>query len=155
MHAFETKLLGEINYDDDAVIEFPNGLPGFDDFRHFVAVTLEHTNPLVFLQSLEDASLCFTTLPVLSVDPRYRLSLSGEDRDLVDLSAARQPVIGSDVMCLAVLSIRETGTTANLLAPVVVNPRNLKAVQAVAQESGYSHQHVLTETGIEEVALCS
>jgi flagellar assembly factor FliW len=155
MHAFETKLLGEINYDDDAVIEFPHGLPGFDEFRHFVAVTLEHTNPLVFLQSVEDAALCFTTLPVLSVDPRYRLSLSGEDRDLVDLPATRQPVIGTEVVALAVLSIREAGTTANLLAPVVVNPRNLKAVQAVAQESGYSHQHVLTANDFEEVALCS
>jgi flagellar assembly factor FliW len=157
MHAFETKLLGEISYEDDAVIEFPHGLPGFDEFRRFVAVTLEHTNPLVFLQSVEDAALCFTTLPVLSVDPCYRLSLSGEDRDLVDLPAGRQPVIGREVLCLAVLSIRETGATANLLAPVVVNPRNLKAVQAVAQESGYSHQHVLTvtEEETEEVALCS
>jgi flagellar assembly factor FliW len=155
MHAFETKLLGEINYDDDAVIEFPHGLPGFDEFRHFVAVTLEHTNPLVFLQSVEDADLCFTTMPVLSVDPRYRLSLSGEDRDLVDLPATRQPVIGREVVALAVLSIRETGTTANLLAPVVVNPRNLKAVQAVAQESGYSHQYALSAIDSEEVALCS
>jgi flagellar assembly factor FliW len=155
MHAFETKLLGEINYDDAAVIEFPHGLPGFDAFRRFVAVTLEHTKPLVFLQSVEDAALCFTTLPVLSVDPLYRLTLSGDDRNLVDLPATRQPVIGREVVCLAMLSIRETGATANLLAPVVVNPRNLKAVQAVAQESGYSHQHVLTATAVEEVALCS
>ena len=154
MHAFETKLLGEINYDDDSVIEFPHGLPGFDDFRRFVAVTLAHTDPLVFLQSVEDADLCFTTLPVLSVDPQYRLSLSGEDRDLVDLPATRQPVIGREVVARAVLSIRESGATANLLAPVIVNPRNLKAVQAVAQESGYSYRHVLS-SDFEEVALCS
>ncbi len=155
MHAFETKLLGEINYDEDDVIQFPHGLPGFDHFRRFVAVTLERTEPLVFLQSVEDAGLCFTTMPVLSIDPGYRLLLSGEDRDLVDLPATRQPVIGREVLALAVLSIRETGATANLLAPLVVNPRNLKAVQAVTQEPGYSHQYALTGVPIEEVALCS
>jgi len=153
MQALETKLLGEIQYDESAVIEFPRGLPGFDHCRRFVAVRLEHTDPLIFLQSLEDAGLCFTTLPVQSVDPRYRLSLSAEDRDLLDFRAPRPPVIGRDALCLAVLSIRETGTTANLLAPVVVNPRNLRAVQAVAEEPGYSHQHVLKAA--EEVAVCS
>jgi flagellar assembly factor FliW len=154
MHAFETKLLGEINYGEEDVIEFPHGLPAFDSFRRFVAVTLDRTDPLVFLQSVEDANLCFTTMPVLSIDPQYRLSLSGEDRDLVNLPATRQPVIGREVVALAVLSIRETGATANLLAPIVVNPRNLKAVQAVTQGSGYSHQHALT-VPVEEVALCS
>lgn len=153
MKALETKLLGEIQYDESAVIEFPRGLPGFDERGRFVAVRLDRTDPLIFLQSVEDASLCFTTLPVQAVDPQYRLSLSGEDRELLDLSAMRQPVIGRDALCLAVLSIRETGTTANLLAPVVVNPRNLRAVQAVAQEPGYSHQHVLPAS--EEVAVCS
>jgi len=153
MQALETKLLGEIRYDEGAVLEFPRGLPGFDHCRRFVAVRLDGDDPLVFLQSVEDAGLCFTTLPVLSVDPQYRLSLSGEDRDLLDFPATRQPVIGRDALCLAVLSIRETGATANLLAPVVVNPRNLKAVQAVVEEPGYSHQHVLTAP--EEVAVCS
>jgi flagellar assembly factor FliW len=42
-----------------------------------------------------------------------------------------------------VLSLRETGPTANLLAPVIVNLKSLKAVQAVAQEGSYSHQHPL------------
>ena len=43
----------------------------------------------------------------------------------------RQPRIGEDVLCLTVLSIRETGPTANLLAPMVVNLHNRKAVQAM------------------------
>jgi flagellar assembly factor FliW len=51
-----------------------------------------------------------------------------------------------------VLSIRETGPTANLLAPIVVNLRNRRAVQAVAAESDYSHQHALMP---EEASVCS
>jgi len=55
------------------------------------------------------------------------------------------------VLCLAVLSFRPTGPTANLLAPVVVNVANLKAVQAVMADSGYSHQHALAA----QEAVCS
>jgi len=56
------------------------------------------------------------------------------------------------VLCLAVLSIRENGPTANLLAPVVINLSNGKGVQAVAVSSGYSHQHPMCAA--EEAAAC-
>ena len=66
-----------------------------------------------------------------------------QDLEVLGLPAHHQPRIGEDILCLAVLSIRKTGTTANLLAPVVVNLKNYRAVQAVTPESGYSHQHLL------------
>jgi len=91
-------------------------------------------------------------MPILAVDPKYRLKVSGEDLEQVGLPAARQPRIGDDVLCLTVLSIRETGPTANLLAPVVINLRTRKAVQAVAQEPGYSHQHTLLAEDAAEAA---
>jgi flagellar assembly factor FliW len=91
-------------------------------------------------------------LPVLVVDPRYRLEVNAEDLALVGLAAARQPRIGEEVLCLAVVAVRESGPTANLLAPIVVNLANRKAVQAVAPQSGYSHQQALVS---EEAAVCS
>jgi flagellar assembly factor FliW len=58
------------------------------------------------------------------------------------------------VLALTVVSIRETGPTANLLAPVLVNLKNREAVQAVAQDSVYSHQHaILADEASTEEAL--
>jgi len=128
-------------------VEFPEGLPGFEERRQFVALTLPHTQPLVFLQSLDDAALCFITLPVLSIDRQYRLEIREEDLKIVGLSPKRQPRIGEDVACMAVLTVQESGPTANLLAPIVINIKNLKAVQAIAPDSGYSHQHPLSPAG--------
>ena len=135
--------MGAISWEPAAEIEFPCGLPGFEDRRRFIAVHFGHTDPLIFLQSVEDPALCFITLPVRAVDANYRLSVGEEDLRLVGLPADRAPRIGEDVHCLTVLSLREAGPTANLLAPVIVNLKNLKAVQAVAQEGNYSHQHPL------------
>ena len=152
MPVLQTKNFGNISFEPESELLFPTGLPGFDERRRFVALTFAETNPLVYLQSLEDPDLCFITMPILAVDPQYRIRVSGEDLSLVGLSPARQPIIGEDVLCLAVLSLRETGPTANLLAPVLVNLKNRAAVQAVSQESDYSLQFTLLS---QEAPVCS
>ena len=97
-------------------------------------------------------SLCFITIPARVVEPQYRLRIMEQDLEVLGYPADCQPVIGRDVLCLAVLSIRESGPTANLLAPVVVNLKSHTAVQAVAPDSGYSHQHALFP---QEAPVCS
>jgi flagellar assembly factor FliW len=139
----ETKNFGKISFEPESELEFPRGLPGFDSRKRFVAVRFVESDPLVYLQSLEDPGLCFITAPVQTVDPKYRLRVNMDDLQELGLPLARQPLIGEDVLALTVVSIRETGPTANLLAPVVVNLRNRRAVQAVSEVPGYSHQHLI------------
>jgi flagellar assembly factor FliW len=141
MPLFETRDFGPIDYQPEAALEFPRGLPAFENRRRFLALTLPQSEPLVYLQSLEDAGLCFITVPVRVVDNRYRLAMADEDLELIGLVPGAAPRIGEDVLCLAILAVREDGPTANLLAPVVVNLGNRRAVQAVAPEAAYSHQH--------------
>jgi flagellar assembly factor FliW len=148
----ETKSFGKISFEPESELEFPCGLPAFEERRRFVAVRFVESDPLIYLQSLEDPGLCFITMPILAVDPRYKLAVSGEDMEQLGLPATSQLLIGEDILCLSVLSIQETGPTANLLAPIVVNLRNRRAVQAVAPESGYSHQFALMP---DEASVCS
>ena len=148
----QTKNFGTISYSPESELRFPGGLPGFDERKRFVAVRFVESDPLVYLQSLEDPDLCFITMPVLAVEPRYQLKVSPEDLDQIGLTPARQPKIGEDVFCLTVLSIRETGPTANLLAPIVINLKTRHAVQAIAPGSDYSHQYELMP---EESPVCS
>jgi len=152
MPSLKTKYFGTITSTSGAVMEFPLGLPGFDQRREFVAIHKPDTAPLVFLQSLDDPDLCFVTLPVLTVDAQYRLRMCADDLRLLGFPAEHQPRIGGDVLCLTVVSVQEHGPTANLLAPIVVNLSNLRGVQALAAEPGYSHQHALLS---EEVPACS
>lgn len=153
MPVLDTRYFGPIPYREEAAIVFPGGLPGFEERRRFLALSFPQREPLVFLQSVEDAALCFITLPALAVDPAYRLEMSREDLVLAGLPPGAQPRIGDDVLCLAVISLPEGGATANLLAPVVVNLRNLRAVQAVAPHASYSHQQPLFPAA--EVRACS
>ncbi len=151
MPNFETKYFGNVEFEDASIVVFPVGLPGFEECRRFLALHFKESAPLVYLQSLEREELCFVTLPVQSIEPEYRLRVCEEDLRNMGLETGRQPAIGSEVLGLAVVSIRESGVTANLLAPVIVNLENRRAVQAVAPESSYSHQHALLSG---ETAVC-
>jgi flagellar assembly factor FliW len=156
MPEFDTTHFGRISYETDSAFYFPGGLPGFEQVRSFLPLSFPDSQPLIFLQSLEEPGLCFITLPVLAADPGYRLEVSPEDLAGIGMPVKVQPKIGADVLCLAVLSLREGGPTANLLAPIVVNLRNRRGVQAIAPGGGYSHQHALlpAQTAEEQPAPC-
>lgn len=149
-----TKSHGEIEYSEDVVMRFSEGLFGFESETGFLPIEVPALHPLLFLQSVQREGLCFTTLPILVIDPDYRLNLSSADLELAGLSTERQPVIGEDVLCLAILTLHKDGpTTANLIAPLVINLRTREAVQALILDSEYSHQHVFPAT--EPEAICS
>jgi flagellar assembly factor FliW len=147
-----TRHHGEIEYDDGALIRFAEGLPGFEDEREFLPIEVPSARPIVFLQSVHSRDLCFVTLPVFTIDPGYELLLSPESLRALGLPEARQPRIGEDVLCLAIVTIQEDGpTTANLMAPVVMCLRTHRAVQAIRDDDAYSHRHVF----LEQAVVCS
>jgi flagellar assembly factor FliW len=125
------------------VLEFPHGLPAFEHERAFVAINQPHTQPLVYLQSLATPSLCFIALPVHLIDSDYRLEISDEDAETLGLPSAAAAVPGASVLCLALVSIRESGVTANLMAPLVTSLATRRSVQAISASGRYSHQHVV------------
>lgn len=139
-----TTCFGTLAYDEETILRFPAGLPGFPDQLHFLAIEQPVHKPLVFLQSLSRPELCFITLPVSVIDSGYRLAIGPEDLAALALATDRQPVLGKDVLCLAIISAAEhTAPTANLLSPVVINLQTRVALQAIQPDANGSHRHPL------------
>jgi flagellar assembly factor FliW len=144
MPTVDTKYFGAMPYEEESCFEFPWGLPAFEEERRFLPLEMPGHKPLVFLQSTANPALCFIALPVLAADPKYALAVSPDDLQALSLAGGRQPAIGPEVLVLTLLSIHEDApATANLLAPVVVNLANRRAVQAVRYDSLYSHAQPL------------
>lgn len=142
MAQVETEYFGTISYREDSVFEFPAGLPAFVNEKRFVPIESPQRSPMLFLQSLVRPSLCFLALPIQVVDRDYRLAVSREDLVTLGLAPDRQPELASEVAVLALLSIHDgLLATANLMAPIVVNLKTRQALQAIRQDSLYSHQH--------------
>ena len=152
MPTVDTKYFGAMPYQEESCYAFPWGLPAFEEERVFLPLEMPGHKPLVFLQSTVTAALCFIALPVLMADPGYELAVSPDDLAALSLTMDRQPVCGSEVLVLTLLSIHEGApATANLLAPVVVNLANRRALQAVRYDNLYSHAQPLP-SGKEDLA---
>ena len=147
MPSIQTRYFGEITYESEAVVQFPAGLYAFEGHKNFLLVEREATRPFWFLQSLEDPVLTFLTLPAQAIDPAYGLTLQDDDAGLLGFTASSVPSIGHDLLCLFLVTTGDETATANLLAPVVINPMNRKGTQVIQFDSGYSHQHPLGSPG--------
>ncbi|MES1257432.1 MAG: flagellar assembly protein FliW [Acidobacteriota bacterium] len=121
---------GEIEWDAVSELLLPFGLPGFEDERRMVAVEVPAQRPLVFLQSAEKPEVCFVALPVRAIRPDFELSLSDDDRFVLRMDDSTRTEIGADVLCLALLFPGPAGIETNLGAPIVINLRNLRCIQA-------------------------
>jgi len=155
MPLVDTKYFGTLPYREESVFDFPFGLPAFENEKRFVPIELPEHAPLLFLQSLAQPELCFLTLPILVVEREYRLAISSEDLAALELDAARQPLLASEALVLALVSLHDGfSATANLMAPIVVNLKTRRALQAIRQDVVYSHQHpVASPRGNQELCL--
>ncbi len=140
----ETKYFGQLAFAEGAVFDFPHGLPAFEDEKTFVLIEEPEKAPLVFLQSTERPSLCFAAFPIQVVDRTYDLAISPEDLEELGLDAERQPDLGSEVTVLALITMHGKNVpTANLMAPVVLNVKRRRGLQAIRHDCRYSHAYCL------------
>jgi len=118
-------------------LHFVRPLPGFGDLRRFVLVQLSGTegadSVLFELRSLEEPAVRFVAAVPTAFFPDYAFDL-GED-DCADLGLSDE----SDALVLVLLTMGgdAAATTANLLAPVVVNARTRKAAQVILSGSDW------------------
>ena len=125
------------------VVRFPHGLPGFEACRGFVLMASEALGPLQCLKSTEGPAASF-----LVVDPRrvladYRCRLNEADRLRLGAPAAEDRLLW-----LALITIELDGTiTANLRAPIVINPERMVGHQVIPHDCLYPIRHVVVEGG--------
>ena len=50
----ESERFGNFDSEDVRIIDFPVGLPGFEEFRKFIILEIPQTKPLYWLQSVEN-----------------------------------------------------------------------------------------------------
>jgi flagellar assembly factor FliW len=134
-----SRWLGEIESDPRSELTFPAGIPGFENELRILPVEIPSQRPLVYLQSIIHPDICFAALPVFVIDPLFRLRLSEEERLLLQLPEVCDPVVGTDVLCLALLMSSGDAVRVNLNAPVVINLHNARGVQSIATDraAGY------------------
>lgn len=156
MLSIETMRFGTIRFHEHEVIEFPAGLPGFEQEHRFLLIEAAESVPLKFLQSVATPHLSFVCAPISLVAPRYETTLPRSDRELLAMSG--EAVAGAITLeWLAILCFaRPDEPTANLLGPVVIRRDVGLGVQSIREDARYSARQPLFGGVVsEEQPLCS
>ncbi len=137
----KTKFFGEIEMDEKEIINFEDGLPGFTTLHRFAMIHQEEAPVFNYMQSVEDAGVCFVVVPPSALVGDYSIDIS---EDAVKKLGIENE---SDVLLYAILTIPENirDMTANLKAPVVINIHNQEAMQVILGDDRYDIRHKIVK----------
>lgn len=137
-----TKYFGQVECDPAQVLDFPNGLFGFESEKKFVLLSFSGSGGnMLCLQSIAAPSPAFILMNPFSLKPDYAPVLSAEELELMGVSQSHE--LCYYVMCVVKDPVGES--TVNLRCPVVVNPDLHRAVQVILDTDAYQMRHPLRE----------
>lgn len=128
------------------LFHFPSGLPGFEQHHDFILSRRAGLDPLVFLDSRHGQGPGFIAVPVEVLDPHYLLRLDEAAAAELELPAGTHGISGAPFLAFALLTfVSAEPPTANLFAPVVLNPASGTGAQVLQLDSGYPVVHPVRE----------
>jgi flagellar assembly factor FliW len=106
-------------------------MPWFPSHRDFVLVRLNDDGLLYAFTSIENPELRFLVAPPEPFFPDYAPEIENA------VFAALNTKDPDRLLLLTVITASENETTANLLAPIIVDRDSMRAMQVVLSGSGY------------------
>ena len=130
--------LVEVN--EENLIHFDYGIPGFEELKKFAIVDIEEYNPFLLLHSVEDYNIAMIVLNAGLLDLVENLEIP--EKKLKELNNNEEHEVGD------VLILKITGTdkqiTANTKAPVLINFQNQRGRQIILDNENLSMDFPIT-----------
>ena len=135
-----TRQFGEIAFSEDRVITMPDGIVGFEDQTRFLLLEATEYEPFLLLISVDEPEIGFPLIPAIYADPKYAPSLPSDE---IELLGGKDAVNDLAVMLIATIGKSASDTTANLRAPVFINPAKRVGRQVILTDDNYSVRYPL------------
>lgn len=140
MRKVNTVRFGEIDVDEKKILRFKEGIPAFEDEHEFLLIPFEEDSPFFFMQSLKSPDLAFLVTSPFIFFPDYSFEIDDDIMNEFNIKAQE------DLMIYSILTVPNGEVkkmTANLMAPVVINSKNMQGKQVVLDKSPYQTKHLL------------
>ena len=127
----QTSRFGTIHIAEDDVIQFPEGLLGFNELRRFVLLDDPADEIFAWLQSCDEPGIAFPLLEPELFSSNYKVQLTKHDMEILGLKTSE----GLRAFSIITIPADPTLMTANLKAPIVINVASRVARQCVLQDN--------------------
>ena len=133
-----SNLLGELEFEDNMSIHFNQGIPGFENEKQFILIPMEANSPFFYMQSTSNEDLCLLLADPFVFFPDYEIDIDDLEMQKLDFDNEK-----SQLAIYLVLSVPEDfkQTTANLRAPILINPDKCKGMQYISNKTVYTTRH--------------
>lgn len=123
---------GEVEYNPEQVLHFPQGLVGFEDLRDFIVMPNQKQGPLFWIQSVEDPEVAFVLTDPTNFFLDYRVVPEKAEQQKLAMNE------GDDCFVLSVVTVHpDRQITLNLAAPVLFAPATNRAMQVILEKTHY------------------
>ncbi len=132
-----TKPFGEIEIEEKQIVEFPEGVFGFDNVNKFVILDSHENSPFKWLQAWDEPELAFVIIRPQDFLVEYELVISQNDIEYVGAESV------DELLVFAIVRIPKNPSdmTANLQGPIIINPNNNTGKQAISLSEKYGVRH--------------
>lgn len=130
-----TERFGIVNVEEDSIIHFVSPILGFDRIEKYVLLDHSENSPFKWLQAVDDPVLAFVVTNPKFFGIQYEFLLPDDSVEKLEIKKAEE------VLVFTIVNIPDENPvemTVNLLAPLVINQTNLKAMQVVLQDSDFT-----------------
>lgn len=124
---------GKMIYEENEIIRFERGIPGFDYLKKFIIKEVGEDSPFGILQSIEDKDIGFIIISPFMINNSYEIKLNEEILKNLNIEKEEEVVLYS----LVTLSEKAENITANLKAPLVINTNSKKGEQYILDKEEY------------------
>ena len=131
---------GEIEIDENDVIDFKNGILGYDFIKKFVILKGEgegEDNPFIWLQSTGEKYYRWVLMNIRGLLDEYNIHVSKDDMQEYDY-LFKSDICQMDLFSIAVLPDNPYEMTVNLKGPIVINRAEKQGAQIVNISDEYS-----------------
>jgi flagellar assembly factor FliW len=138
----QSKHFGRLEFAEERIITFPRGLIAFEQMKRYIIIeNSEKENPFWWLQSVDNPDLVFVIISPFIFKPDYGFDLPPEEVEELGLESPQDAVVFS----IVVVPKEIKKTTANLLAPLVINAKAKKGKQLILQDKdkNYTTKHLI------------
>lgn len=139
----KTVNFGEIEINEEDVIIFPEGIPGFEDSKKYVLIGNESNEAVFFwLQSVDIPELCFVVTDPFMVYDGYGVDVEDEDVELLELTDPKK------VLTLTIVVIPENinEIRVNLKAPILINVEKKLGKQVIQKNDNFPVRYYLNKS---------
>ena len=146
-----TRDFGEIEAEQNNIIEFKHGLPGFEELKEFLLIPLSEDSPFMVIQSLDEVEVAFTVIEPGNFISDYNFEISDNVEEELEISSIE------DVLVLNIITLQEKlkESTVNLSAPLVININKNLGRQVILDDKRYELKYKFFEELINEEEVSS